>query len=123
MAIDKVCGDNNNNDSAKNNDENEKKNIAYKTRAFAVSSWNAASKFTKDNQLIERGVEGTGKGIDLVGETISKLRGNKTKKNNNQKSSKDLKPNYEQNNNIVNEKVSLKGQWSINQSCECNGRM
>ena len=55
-------------------DDKNEKSVSFKTRAFVVSSWFAASKYTKDNQLIERGVEGTGKGIDYIGKSITKLR-------------------------------------------------
>jgi len=89
-TIGNICGDNNDNedvvetrnDDNSNNNDNENgssKNIAYKTRALAVSSWKAASKFTKDNQVIERGVEGTGKGIEYLDGAISSLRGKKNK--------------------------------------------
>mmetsp|Transcript_10795 Transcript_10795/g.12137 ORF Transcript_10795/g.12137 Transcript_10795/m.12137 type:complete len:240 (+) Transcript_10795:66-785(+) len=87
-TIGNICGDNNDNEDVvetrnddDNNNDNEtgNKNIAFKTRALAVSSWKAASKFTKDNQVIERGVEGTGKGIEYLDGAISNLRGKKDK--------------------------------------------
>jgi hypothetical protein len=65
-AIDNVCDDKN------------EKSIAFKTRAFVVSSWLAATKFAKEKQLVEKGVEGTGKGIEYVGSAISSLRRSKS---------------------------------------------
>jgi len=44
-----------------------------KTRSLAVSGQNAACKFIQDNQLIERGVEETGKGIEFVADAVSKF--------------------------------------------------
>jgi len=70
-TINEFCGDSEDNKNGKNN-------IAFKTRAFVDSSWLAASKYTKENQLVERGVEGTGKGIEYVDDAISSLRGNKS---------------------------------------------
>jgi len=55
-------------------DDKDEKSVAFKTKAFVVSRWLAASKYTKENQLIERGVEGTGKGIEYIGSSITKLR-------------------------------------------------
>jgi len=76
-TIDKLCGDNNDdngngndntnkNESSSKSNSNSNNNIAFKTRAFIVSGWDAASKYTKENQLLERGVEETGKGIEYV---------------------------------------------------------
>merc|ERR1711865_656532 len=70
-TIGSLCGDNEN----KNEIENENNNIAFKTRALIDSSWLAASRFTKENQLVERGVEGTGKGIEYIDGAISSFRG------------------------------------------------
>merc|ERR1712157_246512 len=41
-------------------------------KSFTTSSWNAAKKFTEDNQLLERGVEETGKGIEYISSSISR---------------------------------------------------
>jgi len=76
-TIDKFCGDNNTdndndndnaikNKSSSNSNSNSDNNIAFKTREFVVSGWDAASKYTKENQLLERGVEETGKGIEYL---------------------------------------------------------
>merc|ERR1712224_615069 len=54
-------------------DDDKGESLAFKTRSFVVSSWNAASKYTRENQLIERGVEGTGKGIEYVGDKVTRL--------------------------------------------------
>merc|ERR1712232_886414 len=75
MAIDNFCGDNDS--TTKENGGKATTNIASKARSSAVSTWNAASKFTEENQLFERGVEGTGKGIEYVGDAISKLQRSK----------------------------------------------
>ena len=70
-AIDKACDDKN------------EKSIAFKTRAFVVSSWLAASTFAKEKQLVEKGVEGTGRGIEYIGGAISSLRSSKSATTNN----------------------------------------
>ena len=59
-------------------DENEK-SVPFKTRAFLVSTWLAVSNFTKEKQLLERGVEETGKGLEFIGKSIDKLQGKSTK--------------------------------------------
>jgi len=59
-------------------DDEEEKSVAFKTRAFLVSSWIAASNYTKENQLLERGVEETGKGLEFIGTNIAKLQGKPT---------------------------------------------
>jgi len=76
-TIGSLCGDNENEnvDENENEIENGNSNIAFKTRAFVDSSWLAASRFTKENQLVERGVEGTGKGIEYIDSAISSFRG------------------------------------------------
>merc|ERR1712224_447873 len=56
------------------NDEREK-SIAFKTRAFLISTWLSVSNYTKENQLLERGVEGTGKGIEFIAKSIKNLQG------------------------------------------------
>jgi len=58
-------------------DDEREESLAFKTRAFLVSVWLNATKFTKDNQLIERGVEGTGKGLEFIGKSFEKLTGKK----------------------------------------------
>merc|ERR1712224_43682 len=55
-------------------DDEEEKSIAFKTRAFLVSTWLAASNYTKENQLLERGVEETGKGLEFLGGCIERLK-------------------------------------------------
>ena len=47
--------------------------LPHTTREFFASRWLAASNYTRDNQLIEKGVEGTGKGIECIGSSIAKL--------------------------------------------------
>merc|ERR1740117_957367 len=76
-TIGSLCGDNENEnvDENENEIENGNNNIAFKARAFVDSSWLAASRFTKENQLVERGVEGTGKGIEYIDGAISSFRG------------------------------------------------
>lgn len=60
-------------------DDEEEKSVAFKTRAFLVSAWLAASNYTKENQLLERGVEETGKGLDYLGGLLQKSSQKKTK--------------------------------------------
>ena len=48
--------------------------LPSKARGFLVSNWLAVSNYTKENQLIERGVEGTGKGFEFISSSISQLR-------------------------------------------------
>merc|ERR1711971_1285742 len=42
-------------------------------KSFTTSGWDAATKFANDNQLLERGVEGTGMGIEYISGSISRL--------------------------------------------------
>merc|ERR1711865_768003 len=93
-SIDHLCGDptnhdddnNDKNDTAnKKENENEKRkshlnNIACQTRSIIVSSWETAVQYTKKNQVIEHGVEGTGKGIEYLDGVISNVRGSTKKK-------------------------------------------
>lgn len=51
-------------------DEN---SVAFKTKTFVVTSWQGISKYSKENQLVERGVEGTGKGLEYVGSVFGRL--------------------------------------------------
>jgi hypothetical protein len=63
--------------SAINNQcQKSEKSAAYKTREFVVSSWKSVENYTHRHQLIERGVEGTGKGVEFIASTIT---GNKKK--------------------------------------------
>mmetsp|Transcript_13740 Transcript_13740/g.28825 ORF Transcript_13740/g.28825 Transcript_13740/m.28825 type:complete len:215 (-) Transcript_13740:129-773(-) len=55
--------------------------LPSKVRGCFVSSWFAVSNYTKENQLIERGVEGTGKGFEFISSSISGL----SKKSDNEK--------------------------------------
>jgi len=55
-------------------DDEKEKSTAFKTRAFLVSTWLAASKYTKENKLFERGVEETGKGLEFIGRSVEKLK-------------------------------------------------
>jgi len=59
-------------------DDEKEKSAAFKTRAFLVSTWLAASKYTKENKLLERGVEETGKGLEFIGRSIEKVKGKPT---------------------------------------------
>lgn len=59
-------------------DDEKEKSVAFKTRAFLLSSWIVASNYTKENQLFERGVEETGKGLEFIGMSIAKLQGKST---------------------------------------------
>ena len=97
-SLDHFCGDtthddDDNNDNDHANDHNDtatknlkqkqrrhSKNIAFQTRSFIVSSWDAASQYTKKNQLVGRGVEGTGKGIEYLDGVISNVRSGANKK-------------------------------------------
>ena len=57
-----------------NNTDPKNKNIAFRTRAFFRTGWTTTTQFTKDHQLVEKGVEGTGKGIEFVGDTFNTLK-------------------------------------------------
>jgi len=50
------------------------KNIAFRTREFFRTGWTTTTQFTKDHQLVEKGVEGTGKGIEFVGDTFNTIK-------------------------------------------------
>jgi hypothetical protein len=60
-------------------DDEKEKSVAFKTRAFLGSTWLAASNYTKEKQLLERGVEETGKGLEFIAKTINKLQRKSTK--------------------------------------------
>lgn len=51
--------------------EKNEKSAAYKTRDFVVSNWKKVEKYTRRNQLIERGVEGTGRGVEYVASVVT----------------------------------------------------
>merc|ERR1739848_683513 len=53
-------------------DDEEEKSLPFKTRAFLVSAWLTASNYTKENQLLERGVEETGRGLEFLGKKLQK---------------------------------------------------
>jgi hypothetical protein len=46
--------------------EKSQHSLAFKTREFVRSTWHAVGDYTRKHQLIERGVEGTGKGVEYV---------------------------------------------------------
>ena len=50
------------------------KNIAFRTREFFRTGWTTTTQFTKDHQIVEKGVEGTGKGIEFVGDTFNTIK-------------------------------------------------
>jgi len=68
-AINKIC------------DDEEEKSFAFKTRAFLVSAWLATSEYTKEHQLLELGVEETGKGLEFLGRSFGSLNKKKEDKN------------------------------------------
>ena len=47
------------------------RNIAHKIQEFAANSWKASVAFTKENKLIERGIENTGRGFEYVSSKFS----------------------------------------------------
>ena len=59
-------------------DDDREKSLPFKTRAFLVSTWLAVSNSIMNNQLLERGVEGTGVGLEFIGRTIAKVQGKET---------------------------------------------
>eukprot|EP00534_Pseudo-nitzschia_fraudulenta_P003887 CAMPEP_0201118324 /NCGR_PEP_ID=MMETSP0850-20130426/2470_1 /ASSEMBLY_ACC=CAM_ASM_000622 /TAXON_ID=183588 /ORGANISM="Pseudo-nitzschia fraudulenta, Strain WWA7" /LENGTH=221 /DNA_ID=CAMNT_0047383445 /DNA_START=96 /DNA_END=761 /DNA_ORIENTATION=- len=63
-------------------DDEEEKSIPFKTRAFLVSTWLSMANFTKEKQLLERGVEGTGKGFEFIGQAFEKTINKKPKQEN-----------------------------------------
>merc|ERR1712194_828762 len=75
-SIDHFCGDTinddtNDNHNVDNKNKNEKRkshmnNLACQTRSIIVSGWEAAAHYTKKKQVMEQGVEGTGKGIEYL---------------------------------------------------------
>jgi hypothetical protein len=58
--------------------EKSQTSAAYKTREFVVSSWKSMENYTRRHQLIERGVEGTGKGVEYVDKVITGKKNKKT---------------------------------------------
>ena len=52
-------------------DDDKERSIPFKTREFLVSSWLSVKK----NQLLEKGVEGTGKGLEAIGRAFERLQG------------------------------------------------
>lgn len=55
-------------------DNNENKNMAFRTREFFCTGWTTTTQFTKEHQIVEKGVEGTGKGIEFVGDTFNTIK-------------------------------------------------
>mmetsp|Transcript_24759 Transcript_24759/g.40512 ORF Transcript_24759/g.40512 Transcript_24759/m.40512 type:complete len:242 (+) Transcript_24759:81-806(+) len=51
--------------------EKSKRSVVYKTKQAVVSSWQAVEDCARRNQLLERGVEGTGKGAEYVAKAFS----------------------------------------------------
>lgn len=45
--------------------------IATKTRQLVITSWRAAVDYTREHNLIERGIEGTGHGFEYLAEKVS----------------------------------------------------
>jgi len=64
-SINKIC------------DDEREESLAFKTRAFLVSAWLAASECARENQLLEKGVEETGRGLEFLGRSIEKLKNKK----------------------------------------------
>ena len=62
-------------------DKDGERSIPFKTRKFLVSTWLALAGFTKEKQLLERGVEGTGKGLEAIGRAFERLVGKSPKPN------------------------------------------
>jgi len=60
-------------------DDEKEESIPFKTRAFLVSTWLTVTNFTKENQLLERGVEQTGRGLEFLGKSIEKVKGKSSK--------------------------------------------
>ncbi len=60
-------------------DDPNEKSILFKTREFFVSTWLALANFTKEKQLLEKGVEGTGQGIEAIGRACERLGGKSPK--------------------------------------------
>lgn len=58
--------------------EKSKESVAYKTKQLVVNTWTTLEKCTKRKQLIERSVEGTGRGVEYVASVVT---GSKKKKN------------------------------------------
>merc|ERR1739844_284768 len=56
-------------------DDEKEESIPFKTRAFLASTWLTVTNFTKENQLLERGVEQTGRGLEFLGKSIEKVKG------------------------------------------------
>lgn len=42
-------------------------------QAWSCKSWDSATKFTHDHQLLERGVEGTGRGMEYLSRNLSRI--------------------------------------------------
>lgn len=51
----------------------EKRNsLAFKVRTTVVSCWRSVERYTRENQLLERGVENTGRGIEYVADALNR---------------------------------------------------
>jgi hypothetical protein len=53
------------------NEWSDRSPVLAKTNEVVKTGWKSASQFTKDHNLIERGIEGTGKGFEWVGRKIN----------------------------------------------------
>ena len=58
--------------------EKSHKSCAFKTREFVRSSWRAVEVYTRKHQLVERGVEGTGKSVEYVAGVFKSTKTGKT---------------------------------------------
>ena len=58
--------------------EKSQKSCAFKTREFVRSSWRAVEDYTRKHQLVERGVEGTGKSVEYVAGVFTSTKTGKT---------------------------------------------
>lgn len=56
-------------------DDPTERSILFKTRAFFVNAWLSIENYTKEKQLLQKGVEGTGQGLEAVGRAFDRLQG------------------------------------------------
>merc|ERR1739841_60613 len=54
-------------------DDERERSIPYKTREILVNHWLTLVRFIKERQLLEKGVEGTGKGLEAIGKAFERL--------------------------------------------------
>ncbi|KAG7363194.1 hypothetical protein IV203_026554 [Nitzschia inconspicua] len=57
--------------------EKTQNSAVYKTKEFVASSWKKVEEYTRRHQILERGVEGTGKGVEYVVNAITLNKKNK----------------------------------------------